>query len=373
MPDSPSASPEARVERLTAAARRRVIEPDLELTGRIGDGQLIGDALLSTAGLGLDLSDADRATLSREEIASIAAAGIRFEAVLEAAFAAHIATAHDLLDARITFVLHEIGEETRHQRLFQRLVAQLRPAARLPVPYRLLRLGYRAAVEMSIANPAFFYVLVLAGEEIPDLFQKIAADDPDTDAFVRDVNRYHRLEEARHLSFARAVLPETFAAARRHDRWLVRHLAPHVIRFMFASMVHPGVYAVIGLPPITTWLRANRSADRRLLRFAATRPILDVLTRRSAADRCAPACVGEPVRCPTTGRAGPLLTGLARPARYDPHFGHGRSDPPPRRRPRTGTGRLVPPELPRPSDGPRPVRLRPQPRGRLGGGGVRGT
>ena len=50
--------------------------------------------------------------------------------------------------------------------------------------------------------PAFFCVLVLTGEEVPDLFQKLAGEHPDTDPFIRDVNRYHRAEEARHLAFA---------------------------------------------------------------------------------------------------------------------------------------------------------------------------
>lgn len=268
---------EERIGRLSAAAARRVIDPDIEVAGEIGSGQLIPDCLLSVAGLGLDLTGDQRVTLAREEMASITGVGIRFEAVLEAGFAAHIATARDLCDPRITFVLHEIGEETRHQRLFQRLLQQLGPVALNPLPYRLLRLGYRAVVEACIGNPAFFYVLVLAGEEIPDLFQKLASEHPDTDPFIRAVNRYHRLEEARHLSFARAVFPELFGCADALDRLLVHHVAPRLIRFMFDSMVQPGVYATIGLPAFGTWRTVNQSAGRRQFRYDATRPVLGVL------------------------------------------------------------------------------------------------
>jgi hypothetical protein len=271
------ANVEGRVDHLSAAAARRVIDPDTEVDGEIGSGQLIPDCLLSVAGLGLDLTADQRVTLSREEIASITGAGIRFEAVLEAGFAAHIATARDLGDPRITFILHEMGEETRHQRLFQRLLQQLQPAAPSPLPYRLLRLGYRAVIEACIGNPAFFYVLVLAGEEIPDLFQKLACEHPGTDPFIRAVNRYHRLEEARHLSFARVVFPEVFGGAGVVDRQLVRHVAPRLIRFMFDSMVQPGVYATIGLPAVPTWRKVSGSATRRQSRYDATRPVLEVL------------------------------------------------------------------------------------------------
>lgn len=277
MPTATADQTERKVSNLSAAAARRFIEPDQEVTGHVGDGQLLPDELLTIAGLELGLSPAQTATLSREEIASITQAGIRFEAVLEAGFAAHVATAKDLTDARITFILHEIGEETRHQRLFQRLLIQLSPTASQPIPFRLLRLGYRGVIEATIGNKAFFYTLVLAGEEIPDLFQKLASENPATDDFIRAVNKYHRMEEARHLSFAKAVLPEVWAAAGALDRALVRHVAPLLIRFMFDSMVHPGVYATVGLPAFPTWWQANRTPQRRATRFESTRPILRVL------------------------------------------------------------------------------------------------
>lgn len=274
---SSTATVEERVSRLSAAALARVVDPDEQVPGRIGSGQLLPDELLSVAGLGFDLSAEEKILLSREEVASITAAGIRFEAVLEAGFAIHVARAADLCDPRLTFILHEVGEETRHQRLFQRLLGQLAPQTTHPVPHRLLGLGYRAVIELTAANPALFYTLVMAGEEIPDRLQKLASEHPDTDEFIRAVNRYHRMEEARHLSFARAVFPEVLAATSRLDRFLVREVAPRLIAGMFADLVHPGVYAVIGRPTWSTWRRANRTDERVQLRYDATRPVLRVL------------------------------------------------------------------------------------------------
>jgi hypothetical protein len=269
-----------RIQRLTTASARRVIEPDVDVPGAPGAGQVIPDELLSVAGLDdvlARLTPEQRRTLSREEVASIAIAGIRFEAVLEAGFAAEIATAGDVTDPRLTFILHEMGEETRHMRLFQRLIASLAPTARPPIPFRLVQVGYRLAIHASVRFPALFYVLVLGGEEIPDLFQKLASEHPDTDAFVRDVNRYHRLEEARHLSFARVAYADVWRRSGPVDRFLVKRVAPHIVRFMFESMVHPGVYATVGLPALSTWRRVNRSATRQQWRHEATRPVLKAL------------------------------------------------------------------------------------------------
>lgn len=279
---SDEAAIEQRIGRLSAAAGRRIVEPDTEVAGEVGEGQLLPDELLSVAGLDLALTPEQKATLSREEVASITAAGIRFEAVLEAGFGAHLAIAEDLTDPRFTFILHEVGEETRHQRLFQRLLSQLAPQAVSPIPFRLVRLGYRVVTEACISHPAFFYTLVLAGEEIPDLLQKKAAEHPATDEFIREVNRYHRAEEARHLSFARAVFPEVWSKAGPVDRFLVRHVAPLLIRFVFDALVHPGVYAVVGLPAMPTWRAANRTPQRRALRYTATRAVMRVVADAGA-------------------------------------------------------------------------------------------
>src|SRR3954471_6321057 len=99
-----------RVERLSAISARRIIEPDVDLPGHIGPGQVLPDDLLSTAGLGLTLDEEQRIRLSREEAASLFIAGTRLEAVLMAGFGMWIAGRRDLTDPRVTYALHELGE-----------------------------------------------------------------------------------------------------------------------------------------------------------------------------------------------------------------------------------------------------------------------
>ena len=50
------------------------------------------------------------------------ATGVRFESVLMAGFSMEIVNRRDLTDPRVTYLLHEMGEETRHSRLFVRLL-----------------------------------------------------------------------------------------------------------------------------------------------------------------------------------------------------------------------------------------------------------
>ncbi len=270
---------ERRLGQLIRASATRATDPATapELAGRLGDGQLVPAELLSTAGLDLDLTPEQWAELSREEVASILVAGIRFEAVLTAGFGIDVANRLDVAGARADYALVEVGEETRHSRLFADLVRQIGPKAPDRLDRRTLRIIDRVGTATIIQLPATFHALVLGGEEIPDLLQQLASEHPDTDEHLAAVNRYHRMEEARHLSYARLRLREIWPTASRVDRWALRHLAPLVIGGMWDTLVQPGVYETVGLPGWSTWRRVRRSVVRTELRHRACRPVLATL------------------------------------------------------------------------------------------------
>src|SRR4051812_17562891 len=125
---------EQRIEHLSAVSARKVIEPEDAFDfSTLSPGRVFADELSSVNGLDLDLTEARRARLPREELASMLTAGIRFEAVLNATFSIELAETESLADARHHYMLHEVGEETRHQRAFLRLIEQLQPTARNPL------------------------------------------------------------------------------------------------------------------------------------------------------------------------------------------------------------------------------------------------
>ena len=291
-----------RIGRLSAASVRRVIEPDHDVLGGFGDGPVTGPELLSVAGLGLDLSPDQLAVLAREELASVTEASIRFEAGLMTGFTREIATGPGVTDPRVVYVLHEVGEETRHSRLFIRMIRQLGPRARNPLHHPLIRRLQDLVLPSLTGRPALLLALVLAGEEVTDLLQKRAYEDPASDPYLVEVIRYHRQEEARHLVFNRAILRERWAVASWHDRLAVRYLAPVVVGAIFRSLVHPGVYAEVGLPAWRTWWAAHRTPERLALRHEAIRPVVEAMTD---------AGVFRPGRVPRPWRT---LAGLSPPA-----------------------------------------------------------
>lgn len=111
------------------------------------------------------------------------------------------------------------------------------------------------------------------------------AEHPGPDPYLAEVNRYHRQEEARHLSFAWSLLPELLGRAPRRERFLVRHLVPLVIEVMFDSLVHPGVYRRVGLAGWATWWKVKRSPRRLALRYQAPTPVLEAALAAGAFGR----------------------------------------------------------------------------------------
>jgi hypothetical protein len=276
----PAASVDQRINRLSTASLKRIIEPDVDVAGEIGDGQVLPDEIVSLSNvpeLFAQLTDEQKKVLAREEFASIVDTGIRFESILMAGFSFDIVGRSDLTDPRVTYLLHEMGEETRHSRLFVRMLEQVRPTAKNPIEGPVLRVAQHVLMPFLTAMPSLFCLLVLSGEEVPDLLQKLASEHPDTDPMIRAVSKYHRQEEARHLAFARMIFPEQWAAAGRLERFLVRHLGSHIAIAMFDTIVHPGVYAAVGLPTWQTWKAVNRSPGRTALRHRALRPLLTPL------------------------------------------------------------------------------------------------
>lgn len=274
-----------RVDRLNRASLRKVIEPDAEVAGEPGPGRVLPDELMSVHGLDLGLSEEQLVTLSREEAAATYEFGLRIEAALIAGFAVHVATSR-VTDPATVYRLHEMGEETRHSRLFVRVIDSLKPQRRHRIVESAIvrRLaGFGLGFGMQV--PATFDVMVLAGEEIPDLFQRRMIEHPDTDPFLKAVSRYHRQEESRHISFARLLLPDLFRQTGPTDRFIVRHLAPFSVGRLFSTFVHPWVYSVVGLPPIRTWLEVRRAPNRMQLRRECTRPVLNALLEAGALHR----------------------------------------------------------------------------------------
>lgn len=190
------------------------------------------------------LSEDEQITLSRHEVASIASVGIWFEIVLMQLLLRDAYTA-DPRDLRTQFALTEVGDETRHTVMFGRAIGAMGMPAYGPRPRlrKIARLG-----PLALRGPSAF-ASILIGEEPVDRWQREQMRDERIQPLTRMVSRIHVTEEARHVTFARDELVRSARTLGRTERAWHQALTAQVAYVTMRSLVHPDVYAAVGIDP----------------------------------------------------------------------------------------------------------------------------
>jgi hypothetical protein len=190
------------------------------------------------------MSDEQRRELSRQEVASLASAGLWFELVL-IQMLTRWAYHQDPQDPRTQYALTEIGDETRHILMFSKAVARLGTRTYRPRRFvdQLARLYKAIAVGPALFAP------VLVAEEVTDRLQREMVDDETVHPLVRMVNRIHVVEEARHVRFAREELARQLKNIGPVARVVSNISSAIVAAFIASSMISPDVYREVGLDP----------------------------------------------------------------------------------------------------------------------------
>jgi len=191
------------------------------------------------------LGEEQRIELSKHEVASMLSVGLWFELVLMQMLVKEVYDC-DPRAARTQYALTEVGDETRHSVMFGRLIEALGAPAYGPRPE-----GHRRGrlAPLLLRGPSM-YAATLVGEEPLDRWQRDLAKDERVQPLVRMVARIHVTEEARHVTFAREELAAATARrrSRAETRWHQAMTAQSAYSVM-RSLVHPDVYAAVGLDP----------------------------------------------------------------------------------------------------------------------------
>ena len=189
-----------------------------------------------------ELSEDQRAELTRQESASVACTGIWFEIILQQMMLRDMYTA-DRTSAEFQWALTEIADECRHSIMFARGAAKLNAPAYLPTR-RVLELG---RLFKTIAWGETAYAAILVAEEVLDVMQRDWMRDQRVAPFVRTINNIHVVEESRHMKFARDEVVKRMEGAgplrRQATALLVAASAYHIV----TSMVSDRAYAEAGL------------------------------------------------------------------------------------------------------------------------------
>ncbi len=185
-----------------------------------------------------------QALLTRHEFASISGVGIWFEMILMQLVLRDVYD-DDPSQQYVQWALTEIGDECRHSVMFARMASAYGCPAYGPSPAGR-RLG---RLFKTLGHGPAAYAAILVAEEVLDILQRDLIRDERVQPLSREVSRIHVVEEARHMRFAREQLelraPRLSPSQRRRHRAVIAVVADVVV----SNLVHPAVYAAVGLDP----------------------------------------------------------------------------------------------------------------------------
>lgn len=190
------------------------------------------------------LTEEQRITLTRHEVASIAGLGVWFETILMQLLIRGYYR-QDPTAAHAQYALTEVADECRHSVMFGRMIGKLGT----PV-YRPDRVNAFLGkwIGATGTGPRMFAAILIC-EEILDTLQREAMADERVQPLVRMVSRIHVVEEARHVRYAREELARQIRAAGRGRLAFDKLVIARAAYLCGTRLIHPGVYRSVGIDP----------------------------------------------------------------------------------------------------------------------------
>jgi hypothetical protein len=189
-----------------------------------------------------EMTEAQRVTLTRNEVCSIMSTGIWFEMILQQ-MVLRDQYVHDPTNAEFQFALTEIADECRHSIMFARACEKMGVRAYFPT---------RASIELgrlfkTVASAEAAYGGILVAEEVLDVMQRDWMRGENVLPVVRTTSKIHVLEESRHMKFARQEIRERMDGISPLRRKTSSVTIAAAAYFIVTNMVNEGVYAAAGL------------------------------------------------------------------------------------------------------------------------------
>jgi hypothetical protein len=242
-PRATSTSSAARAEQLIAASQRHTHDPfeEIDWDLPIDDSAYhLPPEMLALYGTTTweQMTEPERITYSRHETAAMFAAGIWFENALMQIVLRHL-TEIDVTDPTHRYLLIEVADECRHSAMFGEYIRRAgTPSYRPDRP---------VIFDDTHSGRLLSYLLILAIEELLDFANRAAMRDDRVHPIARQISRLHVLEEARHVSFAKSYLAETWPTLDDEERRTVRNAAAVLVADVVSLSLNPDVFTHLGV------------------------------------------------------------------------------------------------------------------------------
>ena len=189
------------------------------------------------------MTEPERIAYSRHETAALCGAGVWFENVLMQVVLRHLADL-PVTDPAHRFLLVEVADECRHSMMFGEYVRRAGTPAYRP---SLAASALSSDDDDTAARRAISYLLILAVEELLDYMNRATMRDERLHPTSRAMARLHVLEEARHVSFAKTYLAESWETLDDAARDEIVGAAPLLVSVVADLSVDSAVYEHLGI------------------------------------------------------------------------------------------------------------------------------
>ncbi len=188
------------------------------------------------------MTEEQRVTLTRHEVASIMSTGIWFEMILQQMLLREH-YAGDTTRKDFQFALTEIADECRHSLMFARACEKLGATGYAPK---------RSGIELgrffkTFADGERAFGAALVAEEVLDVMQRDWMRGEDVLPLIRTTSRIHVVEESRHMTYARQEMRESLEGISAPRRRTTATLLAIVTAVVVTNLVHRDVYTAAGL------------------------------------------------------------------------------------------------------------------------------
>jgi hypothetical protein len=188
------------------------------------------------------MSEAQRAELTKHEVASLYSMGIWFETILMQMLVRHV---YDCPtgSAHARYAWTEIADECRHSTMFSRAAEKFDGPGYGP-GWFVHQLG---RLFKTISNGTLTFGATIYVEEILDTLQREQMADESLQPIVQQISRIHVIEEARHIRYARDEMRRQWPRLGRFGRAYSRLVLGVVVYFSTTRLIDPKVYTAVGL------------------------------------------------------------------------------------------------------------------------------
>jgi hypothetical protein len=227
-----------RSSQLIAASERTTLDPFVEIDWDqpLDDtAYYLPPEMLSLYGTATweAMNEAQRIRYSRHELAATCGAAIWFENALMQIVLKHLVHV-PVSDPMHRYLLIEVADECRHSAMFGEFIRRAGTPAYAP--------DRPIMVDSSTGGRALSYLLILAIEELLDYVNRATMRDERVHPTSRQIAKLHVTEEARHVSFAKTFLAETWPQLDADDRATVISAAPVLVGEIVSLSLDPAVF-----------------------------------------------------------------------------------------------------------------------------------